>query len=166
MKYISIHSINALLQNSPTITNIRNKLQQLKQLNKIVTKLLPPALSCHATVANLRDGILILTTTSPVWNHQINFLKMDLLDKLRISDPAWAGISSILVKTNYIIEELAVYHPDPVKINIQNTNNNPKKISISAKNAEIINGIANNEISYKPLAMALKKLTLICKTDF
>jgi|GEM_PF-1210721 hypothetical protein len=159
MKYISIHSINALLQNSPTITNIRNKLQQLQQLNKIVAKLLPPTTSYHCSVANLRDGILILTTTSPVWNHQINFLKMDLLDKLRISDPAWAGISSILVKTNYLIEELAIYQPDPIKINIQNTKNNSKKFFISEKNAEIINSIANNEISYLPLAMALKKLT-------
>ncbi|MGD0465128.1 MAG: DUF721 domain-containing protein [Gammaproteobacteria bacterium] len=158
MKYISIHSINALLQNSPTITNIRNKLQQLQQLNKIVAKLLPPTISCHCSVANLRDGILILTTTSPVWNHQINFLKMDLLDKLRISEPAWAGISSILVKTNYLIEELTTYQPDPIN-NIQNTNNNSKKFFISEKNAEIINGIANNEISYLPLAMALKKLT-------
>jgi hypothetical protein len=84
---------------------------------------------------------------------------MDLLDKLRISDPAWAGISSILVKTNYLIEELAIYQPDPIKINIQNTKNNSKKFFISEKNAEIINSIANNEISYLPLAMALKKLT-------
>ena len=161
MKYTSINSINALLQNSPTITNIRNKLQQLQQLNKIVTKLLPPILSRYVSVANLRDGILILTTTSPVWNHQINFLKMDLLDKLRVSDPAWAGIGSILVKTNYLIEELAIYQPNPTEINIQNTNNNPKKNSMSAKNADIINNIANNEISYKPLAMALQKLTKV-----
>ena len=158
MKYTSIHSINALLQNSQTIIKIRNKLQKLQQLNKIVTKLLPPQISCHCSVANLRDGILILTTTSPVWNHQINFLKMDLLDKLRASDTAWAGITSISIKTSYLIEELTAYQPEPFKIDIQNSNINPKKFAISTKNAEIINGIANNEISYQPLAMALKKL--------
>ena len=90
---------------------------------------------------------------------------MDLLDKLRASDPAWAGITSISIKTSYLIEELTVYQPEPFKINIQNTNINPKKFAISTKNAEIINGIANNEISYQPLAMALKKLTKINYTE-
>lgn len=109
MKHNTIRSINYLLQNSPTIAKLYNKLQQLEQLNTIVANFLPPKIAKQCTVSNLRDGILILTTTSPIWNHQINFLKMDLLDKLRRSDPIWISIKSISVKTAYLIEDLNIY---------------------------------------------------------
>lgn len=153
MKYNNIRSFNTLLQNSPTISKLYYKLQQLQQLNNIITSFLPTIIAQHCSVSNLTAGTLILTTTSPVWNHQINFLKMDLLNKLRNSDPIWAGITGITVKTNYLMEELNNYK----QIN-NNNKTKPKKITLSAHNIAIINNIANNEISYSPLAKMLKKL--------
>ncbi len=160
-KYTNIHSINTLLQNSPTILNIQDKLQQLQQLHNTVTNLLPPIIAKYCSVANLRDGVLILTTTSPVWNHQINFLKMDLLDKLRNSNAAWAGIASISVKTDYLPEDLMVYQQNNDHSNHKSNDKQKdrlKNFTISTKTAKIINNIATNDINHPPLAMALKNL--------
>lgn len=150
MKHNTIFSINSLLQNSPIIAQLYNKLNQLEQLNKFITRFLPPILAKNCCVSNLRDGVLILTTTSPVWNHQINFLKVDLLTQLRRASPEWAGLSSILVKTDYLAECLTT-----------NEHNNSKKLNnftISKDNIETINNLADNQISHQPLAAALKQL--------
>lgn len=149
MKHNTIFSINSLLQNSPIIAQLYNKLNQLEQLNKIITNFLPPMLAKNCRASNLRDGILILTTTGPVWNHQINFLKIDLLNKLR-SNPEWAGLASISIKTEYLSECLTnTEHKAPKKL---------QNFTISKENIEIINNLANNEISHQPLASALKQL--------
>ncbi len=158
MKYTSIQHINKLLQNSPIIIDVRNKLQQLQQLNKAVANLLPPTIASNCSVANLRDGLLVLTTNSPVWRHQINFLKMDLLDQLRISNPLWAGISAISVTIDYLIEDLDKYQKDPNPVNNINIDSKTKNFNISLETAELMNTIANQSISYQPLSVALKKL--------
>ena len=158
MKYTSIQHINKLLQNSPIIIDVRNKLQQLQQLNKAVTNLLPPTIASNCSVANLRDGLLVLTTNSPVWRHQINFLKMDLLDQLRSSNPLWAGISAISVTIDYLIEDLDKYQKDLNLVNNINIDSKTKNFTISLETAELMNTIANQSINYEPLSIALKKL--------
>lgn len=153
MKYNNIRSFNNLLQNSPTISKLYYKLQQIQQLNNVLTNLLPPLAAQNCCVSNLRDGMLILTTTSPVWNHQINFLKTDLINKLRNSSPDFAGITAIKVKTSYLIEELNNYK------NAASTNNKSrKKLNISANSAKVIHDIADKAITYQPLANMLKNL--------
>lgn len=152
MKYNNIRSFNNLLQNSPTISKLYYKLQQIQQLNNVLTNLLPPLAAQNCCVSNLRDGMLILTTTSPVWNHQINFLKTDLINKLRNSSPDFAGITAIKVKTSYLIEELNNYKNPALN------NKSPKKLNISANSAKVIRDIADKAITYSPLANILKKL--------
>lgn len=150
MKHNTIFSINSLLQNSPIIAQLYNKLNQLEQLNKFISHFLPPMLAKNCRASNIRDGILILTTTSPVWNHQINFLKIDLLTQLRKNNAEWTGLSSILVKTDYLAECLTTKeHNSSKKLN---------NFTISKENIEIINNLADNEISHQPLASALKQL--------
>ena len=169
MKYTSIQHINTLLQNSSIINDVRNKLQQLKELNQAVVSLLPTEASNYCSVANFRDGVLILTTKSPAWKHQINFLKMDLLDQLRSYNSSWAGISSITVTIDYLIDDLDKYqnnsdNNDSIngynidKKNSNNQDNKNKNFTISSKTAELINNIVNQEISYEPLAIGLKRL--------
>ena len=150
MKHNTIFSINSLLQNSPIIAQLYNKLNQLEQLNKFISHFLPPMLAKNCRASNIRDGILILTTTSPVWNHQINFLKIDLLTQLRKNNPEWASLSSILVKTEYLAECLTNTEHKTLKT--------IKNFTVSKENIKAINNIADNQISHQPLASALKQL--------
>lgn len=147
-----MYSFNNLLQNSPTISKLYCKLQQIQQLNNVLANLLPPLAAQNCYVSNLKEGMLILTTTSPVWNHQINFLKSDLINKLRNSSPEFAGITTIKVKTSYLLAELDNYNTP------SSTNTPPKKLNISPKSATIIRNIAEKEITHPPLANILKKL--------
>ena len=170
MKYTSTQHINTLLHNSSIITDFCNKLQQLKQLNQIVSSLLPTTIANNCSVANLRDGILILTTNSPVWKHQINFLKIDLLEKLRNTSPMWAGIISISVRIDYLAEDLNTYQNNIKLSNLNiitnNTSNDKinhkikvnKNFTISPQTALLVNSIVDQEISYKPLSCKLKNL--------
>lgn len=93
MKYEN-QSIAALLTTSPGLRPLVEKINELAILNRIVLKNLDPHLVPHCSVSNLRDGILILTTSSPTWGHQLRFSSMTLLNKLR-ENPQWAGLKSI-----------------------------------------------------------------------
>lgn len=148
MKYSSIQHINILLQSSPMMNDIRSKLQELEQLNQAVTKLLPSPMSNYCSVANFRDGVLILTTKGPTWRNQVEFSKMDLLDQLRKSNARWAGIGSIKVTIDYLIDDLIVDVEDKYQHNS----------GISPQTVELMNNIVNTEIGYQPLAVGLKRL--------
>lgn len=93
MKYEN-QSMAALLTTSPGLRPLVEKINDLAKLNRIVLKNLDPSLAPHCCVSNLRDGILILTTSSPTWGHQLRFSSMTLLNKLR-ENPQWAGLKSI-----------------------------------------------------------------------
>ena len=166
MKYTNLHHINTLLQNSSVISDFCFKLEQLQQLQKIISNLLPPTIANHCTVANLREGVLVLATKSPAWKHQLNFLKIDLLEQLRNSSPIWSGIASIVITIDYLVEDLDEYKNN-LKINNLNNQNNSKNFNqinvhknftISNKTAELVNSIIDQEISYQPLLTKLKQL--------
>lgn len=89
-------SFNEILSISPILREIVCKVEQLAKLNRQVLNKLEPQLAKHCRVANLKDGILILTTQSPTWGHQLRFASSDLLSALR-AEPEWCGLKSIKI---------------------------------------------------------------------
>ena len=87
-------SLTEILSLSPCFGEIVNKIEQLAKLNRIVHQKLDPELAKHCRVANLRDGILILTTASPTYGHLLRFEKGELLTRLR-AEPAFCHLKSI-----------------------------------------------------------------------
>ncbi len=85
----------------PALAAFRDKLTQLQQLNTLVASHIDPAMAANCQVANLRDGCLILTTTSPVWHHKLRFASSDLLSALR-AHRQWAGLKSIEIRVDYL----------------------------------------------------------------
>jgi hypothetical protein len=167
-------AVNTLLEQSPEIKLIIDKLQQLQQLNRYLANFLPDYLAKHCVVANLRGGVLVLVTDGPVWKNQLSLLRMDLLEKLR-SNPNWAGISSISITIDYLIADLNQYVAElsgPVSIlaansnnsnqvdiaenNTNNNNTNNYNFTISQQTAKLVKNIANQDIKHQPL---LQKLT-------
>jgi len=157
MKYKNLYHINTLLQTSPVISDFCVKLEQLQQLQQAISNLLPPTIANYCKVANLRNSVLVLTTNSPVWKHQLNFLKMDLLEQLRNSNTFWSGIASIVITMDYLMEDLYKYQNN-TKINGLNNQRKIKNFTISNKTAVLVNSIFDQEISYKPLLNKLKQL--------
>lgn len=134
-----------LLHTAPDLCKFVSKLEQLKQINQFVSSKLEPILAHNCRVANLRDGSLILSTTSPAWNHKLRFIALDLLSDLR-SNPAWSGLKSIEVRVDYL------------QAHTDNTTTNLKKPCLpSVNNAKIMQEIANN-ITCKSLSNSLSRL--------
>lgn len=87
-------SLPEILSLSPHFGTIVHKIEQLSKLNRIVHQKLDQELAKHCRVANLRDGILVLTTTSPTYGHRLRFEQGILLTLLR-ADPAFCHLKSI-----------------------------------------------------------------------
>ncbi|MFQ5488044.1 MAG: DUF721 domain-containing protein [Gammaproteobacteria bacterium] len=65
---------------------LRERCEQLKQLDRLVRKHLPEALREHCRVANLRDGELVLQTESPAWSAMLRYQLPSLLKRLQAVD--------------------------------------------------------------------------------
>lgn len=148
--------------------NILIKLEQLEQIKKIIPKFLPKMLANNCIVANIRDGILTLVTNSPVWKHQLNFLKMDLLEQFRKSCPLLAGLSSIEIKIDYLQEDLQKYNHNISEYykcfgssdynNYEKTNLNQNNYNYNHINNNI--NIINNKNNFKQFnAISISKTT-------
>ncbi len=149
MHYKPNQTLSDLLYSSPSLGGFTSKLEQLQELNKLVASQLETSLQPHCRVANLRNGKLILTTTSPTWNHKLRFCSLDLLSSLR-KDPRWAGLSSIEVKVDY----LPVHSDDTTK-----TLEKPKPISQQAADSLAIaaQGIKDQRLAAAVLQLSRKK---------
>lgn len=101
MKCKTNQSFTSLIHNSPDLCKFVAKVGQLDEINQIIASKLDPSLSDNCRVANLRDGTLILATTSPAWNHKLRFSSLDLLSALRL-DPRWRGLKSIEIRVDYL----------------------------------------------------------------
>lgn len=136
--------LSQLLHSAPDLSKFIAKLGQLEQISHYVAATMEPVMSSQCRVANLRDGTLILSTTSPAWNHKLRFMTVDLLSALR-KNPAWCGLKSIEVRVDYL----------------PNTkpNNAPtkKQLSISTYNAKLIAETANG-VTCVNLAKSLERL--------
>ncbi len=157
--YNNFKSIGLLLKNSPIMGKLFNKLQQLEQIKQIIPNFLPEVIKNHCNIANLQEGVLTLVTNSPAWKHQLNFLKMDLLEQLRKSSPLLAGLSSISIKIDYLQEDLYKYHDNIneyykslIKSNIK------QNIYITVNTAKLIENIITQEIKHQPLLDTFQRL--------
>ncbi len=139
-------SLSNVLQTAPTLRTFVTKLEQLAQINFAIANHLQASMANHCKVANLRDGALVLSTSSPAWHHKLRFSSMEILSLLR-RDPRWSGLKSIEVRVDYLpnIESQAS--------NIQQ----PKTKPISAANRLLIQQTASHLTNHK-LAEALRKL--------
>lgn len=150
------HSLTHLLHITPELQNLTHKLAQLEQMNQCLTATLGPTLAEHCRVANLRDGSLILSTTSPAWNHKLRFASLDLLTSLR-QNPNWSGLKSIAVRVDYLPTE---------SIKPQMTSLSAS-MAISAENARLIYQTAQT-INCGKLAKSLQNLArrMIAKAGY
>jgi hypothetical protein len=145
MQYKTL-SFTSLLQSSAEMQNFLGKVDALAQLNTLIASKLEPSLASNCRVANLRDGILILATTSPAWNHKLRFYSVDLLSELR-SDPRWSGLKSIEIRVDYLPNTESASAPG-----------SKRGISISKENAELLSQLAET-IANPKLAQALKRVS-------
>jgi hypothetical protein len=138
-------SFTNLLHEAPDLQKFVAKVEHLEKINQIIASKLDPNLAENCQVANLRDGILILSTTSPAWNHKLRFSTLDLLSALR-SDPRLSGLKGIEIKVDYLPQTENTRAP-----------NSKARPAISATSAKYIHQAAEN-ISNERLAAALRKL--------
>lgn len=143
--HYTYQAVTSLLHTTPNLQKFVNKLEQLKHISQYVTNHLEPDLANHCRVANLRDGALVLSTTSPAWHHKLRFVTMDLLSTLR-TNPMWSGLKSIEVRVDYLPS------------NYDDTPTNFKTPSpISAQNAKLLRQTATH-IRNQKLAEAITRL--------
>lgn len=94
-------SLSNLLQTTPELHDFVTKLEHLAQINSAIAQNLEATLANHCKVANLRDGALVLSTTSPAWHHKLRFSSMEILSMLR-KDPRWSGLKSVEIRVDYL----------------------------------------------------------------
>lgn len=134
---------------------IIRKTEHLNKLNRLVQSKLDPTLSAHCRVANLRDGILVLTTSSPAFGHLLRFKSIDLLSALR-AEPQWCGLKSI--QTRVCPEHPLTLAALPlVQSNAKEQALGSMGPSLSVQSAELLKNTANN-IQSPRLRHALLKL--------
>ena len=87
-----------IFKSSSSLAKLKTRLMELKELNELLNQILPQELKNHCHVANLREGNLVLATSSPAWYHNLRFVKSELLSKAR-KIPKFSGIKSISIIT-------------------------------------------------------------------
>jgi hypothetical protein len=90
-------SIIEIFTQSPALQQIVRKVEQLANLNRIIHQNLDPELATQCRVANIREGILIISTGSPALGHLLRFAKIELLETLR-RHPEWCHLKAIEIQ--------------------------------------------------------------------
>lgn len=145
----SMSRFASILNTSPMLQEILKKTEDLIKLNHKVQEQLEPSLKPHCRVTNWRNGILVLTTSSPAYKHLLRFREIELLSILR-ADPAFSGIISIQSRVNpnfnfgseYYSKDNFISHSGP---------------SLSLQSSAIIQATASN-IASDRLKKALLKI--------
>lgn len=75
--------LNQLVYQSCGLPDIAEKAELLRQLNQQVKQIVAGHVAEQLKVANLRDGTLVIETTTSAWAARINFQKSALLTQLR-----------------------------------------------------------------------------------
>lgn len=78
-------SINTLLSihSDSRLEQLVKHSQKIQQLSALIKDYLPPPISNHCYVSNIRNNILYLCTDSPVWTMKTHYLTGNLLMHLR-----------------------------------------------------------------------------------
>lgn len=145
MQYKTHQSFTSLLEGNYELQKVVSKVHHLEELNTLLASKLDPSFVNHCRVANLRDGILILATTSPAWNHKLRFSSLDLLSQLR-AEPRWSGLKSIEIRVDYL-PNMESASPQVVS----------RRAPLSKANAKLFEQLGEN-VSNPKLAAALKRL--------
>jgi len=109
MEYKNL-TLTELFRTSTILSEFIKKVEQLTKLNRTILNLLDPVLAKQCRVTSCREGILMLTTSSPAWGHRLRFSELDLLSSLR-QHPEWAGLKA--VRTQVQPEEKSFMTPSP-----------------------------------------------------
>lgn len=145
MQYKNHQSLTNLLNSTPELQKLVSKLEHLEQMHHVITSKLDPDLASQCRVANLRDGTLILATTSPAWNHKLRFSALDLLSTLR-SDHRWSGLKSIDIRVDYLSQ-----------VKTASPTNSKRLKPLSSQASQALTSLAQS-ISNEKLANSLNKL--------
>ncbi|MCL1115191.1 MULTISPECIES: DUF721 domain-containing protein [Shewanella] len=121
--------LSNLVHLSGRLPELAEKAELLNNLNKYVKQILNGPVAEQLKVANLRQGVLVIDTTSAAWAARINFQKQKLLQQLQMD--TLPMLTAIEVKVN---PGLALTKP-PV-----NTNQN----AISTTAAQHIEALAEH----------------------
>lgn len=144
-KHQSYKAFTNLLHTAPDLQKFVAKLQHLEQINSYLGAHLDANLVKHCRVANLRDGAIILSTTSPAWHHKLRFVSLDILSTLR-ANPLWSGLKSVEIRVDYL---QSIEHDTSTNIK---TSSRP-----SAQNAKLLQETAT-QIGNKKLSDSLSRL--------
>ena len=90
--------LSRLLHQSGTLPAFAEKAELLNQLNNYVKQSLNGPVVEQLKVANLRQGVLVIETTSAAWAARINFQKTKLLQQLK--EETLPMLTAIEVKVN------------------------------------------------------------------
>lgn len=147
-----------IVDKSPDLSRFVKQIEQLSKLNKALKKHLDPALALQCQVANLRDGILIITTPSSIWGHQLRFQEMELLSALRAT-PEWCSLKSIQSR---VVPAL----PISSFLNPHSEQNSPAfKLNLSTHSAQHLQEIAHI-MTHSRLKQALLRLAAHANTGY
>ena len=90
---------NHILKNDgKTLKGLFQKVDQLREFNRIFAQYAEPGIVAHCKIANLQNNCLIVIVDSGSWATQLRFLIPDLLAKMR-QHVCLAGLKSICCKT-------------------------------------------------------------------
>lgn len=91
---MELQCLSDIITKSSDLSRFINQIDRLSKINQVIKQHLDPTLANDCQVANLRDGILILSTHSSIWGHRLRFQAIELLSTLR-AIPEWCGLKSI-----------------------------------------------------------------------
>ncbi|WP_299795250.1 DUF721 domain-containing protein [uncultured Shewanella sp.] len=100
--------LSQLLHQHGQMPNIAEKAELLLHLNHHVKQVLAGPVSQQLKVANLRQGVLVIETTTAAWAARINFQKAKILQQLQAE--TLPMLSAIEVKVN---PSLVLYETKP-----------------------------------------------------
>ncbi|MGL5359008.1 MAG: DUF721 domain-containing protein [Shewanella sp.] len=100
--------LSQLLHQSGQLPNLAEKAELLLYLDQHVKQIVTGPVAEQLNVANFRQGILVIETTSAAWAARINFQKSKLLAQLQAE--TLPILTAIEVKVN---PRLALYEPKP-----------------------------------------------------
>ena len=90
--------LSRLMHHSGKLPSLAEKAELLRQLDQQVKQMLSEHVAEQLQVANLREGVLVIETTSAAWAARINFQKSMLLTQLQAQ--TLPMLTAIEVKVN------------------------------------------------------------------
>ncbi|NRD75847.1 DUF721 domain-containing protein [Shewanella sp. VB17] len=136
--------LSQLLHQRGQLPNIAEKAELLMHLEHYVKKVLTGPVSEQLKVANFRQGVLVIETTTAAWAARINFQKANILQQLQAE--TLPMLSAIQVKVN----------PSLLMYAARATKNNNQITKIAATHIEALAEHAGGS-----LAIKLKRLAAL-----